>query len=414
MTNASFLPIAILTVLSLNGFSQSNAPATTAPATATTAPAATSPDTAKKNNPLPSVMAGVGVLYFNGNIGKGSGITAYTTIRGGYTIGVEERPVSFLGIQLDAMFGKLAASERSDTPSNNLNFQTNVMQFELTANLHLDGLLLKKDAPIAPYLYTGFSFMTYSKYTDLYDAAGQPYYYWTDGSIRDVPQNAYDVSTANASNNYHVVHRSYNYNTLVATGSTECVPIGLGVKVKLTDNIAVNVQAAYYFTFTNSLEVYSSVANGTAKDKYLYSFATIEYHFTRKQESHLDETRYQNVTMDNSFIQDTLKKNDKGISAADANRLDSLYNHRDTSAVDRSEAFNAHPTEGALKAQDQEEIKKSHDPNKVPPRFRPADKNHDGYISSQEITEAIDEFFDGTSTMTIADINGLIDYFFDQ
>jgi len=408
MTNASFLPIAILTVLSLNGFSQSSSTATTPP------PAATSPDTAKKNGALPSVMGGVGVLYFNGNIGKGSGITAYSTIRGGYTIGVEERPISFLGIQLDAMIGKLASSERSDTPSNNLNFQTNVVQVELTANLHLDGLLLKKDAPIAPYLYTGFSYMSYSKYTDLYDSKGEKYYYWTDGSIRNVPQNAYDVSTANASNNYHVVQRSYNYNTLVASGSTECVPIGLGVKVKLTDNIAVNVQAAYYFTFTNSLEVYSSVANGTAKDKYLYSFATIEYHFTRKQESHLDETRYQNVTMDNSFIQDTLKKNDKGISEADSKRLDSLYEHHDTSAVSRSEAFNEHPTEGALKEQDQDELKKKHDPNKVPPRFRPADKNHDGYISSQEITEAIDEFFDGTSTMTIADINGLIDYFFDQ
>ena len=54
------------------------------------------------------------------------------------------------------------------------------------------------------------------------------------------------------------------------------------------------------------------------------------------------------------------------------------------------------------------------DPNKIPARIRAIDKNHDGFITSQEISEAIDDFFNGTSNLTIADINFAIDYFFDQ
>src|ERR1700739_3801728 len=110
MSNSRFLPIAILTALSVNGFAQSS---TTAPAQSPSA------DTAKKAGPLPSVMGGIGVLYFNGNINRASSITPLSTVRAGYTLAIEERPVSFLGIQLDAMIGKLATSKRSSNPDSN-------------------------------------------------------------------------------------------------------------------------------------------------------------------------------------------------------------------------------------------------------------------------------------------------------
>jgi hypothetical protein len=407
MSNARFLPIAILTALSINGFAQSS---TTAPAQN---PAA---DTAKKTGPLPSVMGGIGVLYFNGNINRTSSVTPFSTVRAGYSFAIEERPVSFLGIQLDGMIGKLATSKRSNNPDSNFNFQMNVFQGELTINLHFDGLILKKDAVIAPFIYTGISYMSYSNYADQKDANGNPYYYWTDGSIRNEPQNAQDVITAK------IVQRDYTYETFLNSGSSINIPIGIGAKFRITENIAMNVQAANYYLFSNpgSLEGYKNV--GTKSDSYLYAFATLEYHFTHHSSTYVDESRYTAFTGDPTFIQDTVKHNTSSdMSAADeaAANEKATKNFLDTNnSLSRQEAeeFWAHPNGKQLTTIDKknESGAKKYDYNKLPPRFRPADKNKDGYISSTEITQAIDEFFDGTSVMTIADINALIDYFFDQ
>ncbi|HTB05816.1 MAG TPA: hypothetical protein VK806_02600 [Bacteroidia bacterium] len=357
---------------------------------------------------LPSIMGGVGVLYFNGDIGKGAGITAYSTIRGGYTFGVEERVVKFLGIQLSGIYGNLAASERSDDPNSNKNFQSTIMQGDLTINLHFDGFILKSNAVIAPFIYAGFSFMSFKTATDSLDANGHPYYYWTDGSIRNEAQNASDILTAK------VIQRDYTYETPLNSGSTFCVPVGVGLKMRISDHLKMNVQAAYYFTFSKDIEHYSL---SSANNKYLYSFFTLEYQFGKKPAEEANQKRYEGVDF-SSMMKDTVKP--KEANQQQLAKLDSAAAHADTSAIDRSAMFNDNPNLSFLKDLDkahQQQV--ASNPNtasahKLPKEFEAADKNHDGYISSQEITQVIDEFFDGTSPYTIADINKLIDYFFDQ
>jgi hypothetical protein len=398
----------MLTVLSVNVMSQ----------TSNTAPGS---GDSIKHSALPSIMGGIGVTYFNGNINNASGVTPYSTVRTGFSLGVEERPVIFLGVSLSGMYGQLASSERSETPSKNLNFQATILSGELTANLHFDGLIMKPDAVLSPFIFAGVSFLSGTSYADTRDAKGEPYYYWTDGSIRNEPETAADITTAK------IIQRSYKYDSTLGSISTLCIPVGVGLKFRLTDNILMNVQAAYYFTFSNDLEGYKNLSTsvnastgGAAaalkNEKYLFSVCTIEYHFTPKDNSpKVDESRYSNVPWQSIDVKvDTVKANTKDISAADAKRLDSLDQHHDTSAVDRAAAFFANPNAGGSIVKSIDDQKHNVDPDKLPARFRPADKNHDGYISSQEITQTIDEFFDGTSPMTIADINALIDYFFDQ
>ena len=358
---------------------------------------------------LPSILGGVGVLYFNGSIGKGAGITAYSTIRGGYTFGVEERVVKFLGIQLSGIYGNLAASERSDTPKSNKNFQSTIMQGDLTFVLHFDGLIFKPTAVVAPFIYAGISFMSFKTATDSLDQNGHPYYYWTDGSIRNQAQNSADILTAK------IIQRDYTYETPLNSGSTFCVPVGIGVKMRITDNLKMNVQAAYYLTFSKDIEHYNITS---MNDKYLYSFFTLEYQFGKKAtDNGASQQRYQSVDF-TAMMNDTVKHKD--VDQAQLAKLDSAAAHRDTSAIDRSAMFNDNPSLSFLKDMDkahQQQV--ATNPNassghKLPKEFEAADKNHDGYISSQEITQVIDEFFDGTSPYTIADINKLIDYFFDQ
>jgi hypothetical protein len=411
MSNVRILSIAMLTLVSVNVMSQ----------TSNTAPGS---GDSIKHSALPSILGGIGVTYFDGNINHSSGVTPYSTVRTGYSLGVEERPVMFLGVALEGMYGQIASSERSEVPAKNLNFQATVIQGELTLNLHFDGLIMKPDAVLSPFIYAGISFLSGNSYADTRDAKGEPYYYWTDGSIRNEAQVAQNISTAK------IIQRSYKYDSLLGPISTLCIPVGVGLKFRLTDNILMNVQAAYYFTFSNDLENYKNLATDQAagsttssassalkNEKYLYSVCTIEYHFTPKDNSpKVDESRYSNVPWQSIDVKvDTVKVNTKDISKDQEDELLKKEQNRDTSAVDRAAAFFANPNAGGgIVTGIDNGATGTHDPSKVPARIRAVDKNHDGYITSQEITQAIDEFFDGTSTLTIADINYAIDYFFDQ
>jgi len=50
----------------------------------------------------------------------------------------------------------------------------------------------------------------------------------------------------------------------------------------------------------------------------------------------------------------------------------------------------------------------------IPAKFKRLDVNNDGYISFDELVKSINDFFDESSTYLPADINELIDFFFEQ
>jgi len=355
---------------------------------------------------LPSFALGAGVLWFNGDIGKGAGVSPYSTIRPGASFTIEERPFSFLGFSLSGLYGSLAASERSLDSANNLNFQSKIISGDLLVNFHLDGAILKNDAPIAPFVYAGVSFLYYNPYSDLKDAQGQPYFYWTDGTIRNEPQNSGDILTAK------IINRDYTYETPLDSGkyskTTLCIPVGIGLKFRITSSFCMNIQTTYYFTFSPNIDNYKLSGKN---NKFMYSFFSLEYRIGGDRDKR--EKRYEGVDFSAFVIKDTarpvpvveVKEKPMSDSAIAA------QHGRDTMAMDRSQVFNENPKIDALTNVDKS-VKGG--PHKLPPRFQPADKNGDGVISSQEISSAIDDFFDGTSTMTIADINAMIDYFFDQ
>lgn len=394
MSIIKFTSIAALSVVALQGMSQTtdNTPFSVQP---------------------PSVALGAGVLHFNGDIGKGVGVTAYSTIRAGFNLTVEERPLPYLGISLTGLYGKLSASERSLDTTRNLNFESKIMQGDLWLTFHFAGSIFKYDAPVDPFIYSGVSFLSFSPYTDRKDANGNPYYYWTDGTIRNQPENSSDILTAK------VINRDYTYETSLDSGKytkhTFSIPVGAGIKLRVTDNFFVNLQTTYYLTFSPNIDNYSLTGKN---NRYIYSSITLEYQF-RKKEADPDAAKFAGVDF-SALIKDTVKAT-KAKPAPENQMSDSAIAAqyaRDTVAESRSQMFNENPSLQALANEDVAIQKKassgSSSAHVVPARFKAADKNGDGYISSNEITEAIDDFFDGTSSMTIADINALIDYFFDQ
>lgn len=400
---------------------------------------------------LPSVFIGAGILSFNGDVGKGLDISSLTRIRSGFTVGVEQRFGSVLGLSLSGVFGKLANSDHG--LKSNLNFESPITQGDLNLILHFD----KRSSIIAPYLQAGISFVKFDPHGDLKDKNGTLYNYWADGTIRNLPE------TTPPPTNSLLIQRDYIYETQLKDPNDNykrtslAVPLGIGFKLNATQNLAFNIAGTYYLTFTDRID---NVKAGKA-DSYVFGYVSIEYKFFKKEKESgtigsVDFASLDKLDSDEDGVADkddncmgTSKGltvdlhgcpvdadedgipdyKDQEINSAKGARVDELgvtltdkaiaekNSKMDSAATERSQIFNQNPSLSYLKSIEnkvKEERKTNPPKSTIPAALQFADKNKDGLITTNEITDAIDAFFDGNSTLTIVKLNSLIDYFFEQ
>ena len=122
----------------------------------------------------------------------------------GYDISISNPLTDYLDIKFYGMMGTIGANERSLT--RNLNFQSDITTGGFIINYNF-GHILKKDHFVNPYLGVGFESIEFLSKTDLYDANGNYYHYWSDGSIRDIAENSPLAASAN------FIYRDYTYET---------------------------------------------------------------------------------------------------------------------------------------------------------------------------------------------------------
>lgn len=409
----------------------------------------------EKAKQLPSIAIGGGVLSFNGDIGSGINLSSFSRIRGGYNLTVEQRIGKIIGVSINGIYGKLADSERSKT--RNLNFQTSIIQADLNLVLHFDNdLILKRNSACAPYLFVGFGFLKFDPYGDLTDKNGAKYNYWSDGTIRNLPE---------ADSLAVIVQRDYTYETKLTDSTTKytrhtfALPIGGGFKLKILDNLDINIGATYYMTFSDWIDNYKSGKN----DNYIYANVNIQYNFGKPYDDSkeiykaVDFSALDKLDTDEDGVTDgddrcpstpkgvkvdgrgcaldgdedgvpdyldkePLTKKDALVDVNGVTQTDQMIAEKqaqfDSLATERNQLFNENPSLAFLK-EVEAKTKEAHktNPNKtstIPYALRAADKNNDGYISTDEITQAIDGFFEGDSNFTVEKLNDLIDYFFEQ
>jgi len=407
---------------------------------------------------LPSIYAGAGVMSFNGDIGKGLDISSLTRIRSGFTVGLEQRMGTFLGVSLNGVFGKLANSDHS--ASSNLNFESPIMQGDLNLVFHFDNdFLFKTNSIVAPYIQAGISFIKFDPHGDLKNKNGVAYNYWSDGTIREVPEMFPPQKDA------VIIQRDYSYETQLTDPTDNYkrtslgLPLGLGFKLNATDLLSFNIAGTYYLTFTDRID---NIKAGKS-DRYFFGFVSMELKFYKKskekeEHSSVDFASLDKADLDEDGVADKdddcpgtikgtsvnshgcpLDSDDDGIPDFKDKELNSLKGatvdefgvtvtdqsiaektkKMDSTATERSELFLQNPSLSYLKNVEnkfKEERKNNPTAKKptIPPALKVADKNKDGLITTNEITEAIDAFFDGNPAFSIEKINSLIDYFFEQ
>lgn len=414
-----------------------------------------------------SLSGGFGIFTFNGDIGKGADVSTYSRITTGYSGGLEVRFGKFIGLQAGGLMGTLSQSERSKT--RNLNFSSPITQFNLNVMLYFDNdAIMPRASMAAPYLNFGAGYLMFDPHGDLKDASGAGYYYWSDGSIRDLPETKANISTSKQ------LKRDYSYETKLTDSvvnysrSTISIPLGGGFRLKMSDHLNVNLGATYFLTQSDFIDNLKDGKN----DSYLYSYFSLQYNFFRKAKAEQEKEKDKGPKVDFANI-DKIDSDGDGVPDVDdhcqstpkglkvdrsgcpldddgdgvANHLDKEPGtkkgatvdengvtqtdamfaekvRRDSLAREREAGFASNPTLDYLKEIDkQQESKKTSPSNpttpnnsssKIPAALRSADKNNDGYISSDEISAVIDGFFEGGSDFTVEKINDLIDYFFEQ
>jgi opacity protein-like surface antigen len=405
----------------------------------------------------PSIGLGIGVLSFNGDVGSGFDLSSFSRVKTGFNLNVEQRIGKYIGVAFNGTYGKLSDSQRDKNV--NLNFQTKVIQGDLNFVINFDNdMLLERNSAFAPYLSVGIGYLKFDSYGDLKDKNGIPYNYWTDGTIRDKPQS--DPAAASSK----IIQRDYTYETQLKDSVTNykrntiTIPIGAGLKFKVNEKISLNVGATYNLTMTDWID---NIKRG-GNDNYVFANVSVHYCFSQPYDD--SEERYKGVDFssidktdsdgdgvtdendncsatpkgvkidghgcpidgDEDGIPDYRDKepltkigamvDENGVTITD--KIIAEKNKADTLATERSQVFNENPSLGFLKDVEAKSAEaRKNAPNtasKIPAALKPADKNNDGFITTDEISAAIDAFFDGDSVFTVEKLNDLIDYFFEQ
>jgi hypothetical protein len=277
---------------------------TTSPKTPT--PTYTSPYTATPQSASSSEST---EFIFKPTIGLGSGMFSFfgdlyqkhfqspQVSRIGYELNVTQALNSYLQFNFNVLYGNLGANERFVNSGRNLNFESRIFLGGVQV-IYDFGNFLPADREASPYLLTGFETFEFTSKTDLYDAKGNRYYYWSDNSIRNMSET--DPNAENAVE----IKRDYTYETDLQKLNRDgfgkypehsfAIPVGIGVRFKLNDYLNFNVGTTMHFTMTDYID--GVTANSTenragnkSKDRFMMTSFGLSYNFGITKGKHTPE-----------------------------------------------------------------------------------------------------------------------------
>ena len=265
-----------------------------------------SSDSTSKNNPptkqkdesifKPSIGLGTGMLSFYGDLYT-SHFQPPMLSRIGYELTVSQKFTDYLMFNFYALYGKLGADERNGPNNRNLNFESQIRAGGINLLYNFDNFLPKKrDA--SPFISLGFESFEFLSKTDQYDQYGNKYYYWTDGTIRNIDQNAPNAATAIQ------IKRDYTYESDIREMNLDgfgkypersfAIPVGVGFMFKISDAWDFKLGTTMHFTFTDNIDGVSnnSVGNRAGNknyDKFMMTSFSIHYNFGTKDKEQEEE-----------------------------------------------------------------------------------------------------------------------------
>ena len=197
---------------------------------------------------------------FHGDIGAFSVNKIFTNTRPCFSLDIEKRLGKIIGLQLMFVKGKISDNYRSAIMEENKNFESNIFKTNFNIILNTDNYL-KNKGNFSPYLALGGGFLMFDSYSDLKDANGNLYNYWSDGTIRDISEND------SLSNTASFLYRDYDYETSLSNDSvnydnfTFLLPVTVGFKWKVNPYLQGRVYTTYNTLLTDWIDNVSNQKN---------------------------------------------------------------------------------------------------------------------------------------------------------
>jgi hypothetical protein len=408
---------------------------------------------------MPVIGVTTGTLFFFGDVTNSYSTPFSNTY--GFRINVSTPPFdrerTFL-VNFYLLTGKLTGNERSLTdPDRNLNFKSSLTAFGINLEYGFGHLFKDRSPILQPFVSLGFQPFMFSAKGDLLRPEGT-YNYWSDGTIRDVPEN-----DPNLVGN-QVLARDWIYETdlrdadLYGLGRYSqfsfAIPVDAGVDFNVSQRLKFRLGTSFHFSFTDLIDNVSSEGTGItgnkANDHYMFSYVGLKFDLfsepkTRTEEllfAELDDFDYMMFDDDDGDgvlngsddcpetpagvpvdtlgcpfdtdldgVPDYLDQEESPSGAiVDANGVEmseddliSLLAIRE--AVPRSELglyIAAQQTTRQMTMADLDE------------KFHVLDTDSDGYLSFDELLLSIDDFFDYRSFMNTEEVYMVINFFFAQ
>ena len=231
----------------------------------------------------PQLSLGTGMFTFYGDIGSNHKGYHPTVSRIGYDLRLINPINDYLDVSFYVLFGQVSASERSET--RNLNFNSHITTGGWTLNYNFKHLL-KPERNMDPYISFGLESMEFLSKSDMYDANGNYYNYWSDGTIRNMEEGS--IGSENATE----IYRDYVYESDIReldldgfgrySERTFAIPLEVGANFHVTDRIKFRVGTSMHFAFSDlvdgiTVESVGGRQGDKANDKFLYSHFALSF-----------------------------------------------------------------------------------------------------------------------------------------
>lgn len=241
----------------------------------------------------PKISLGVGMLSFHGDL-YAKHFQAPWTARIGYDLNISQRLFKPLQLNFNILFGQLGANEWLNNRQEN--FQSEIRAGGVSLMYDFGNFLSDKNK-IRPWVSVGVNSFEFLSKTDLFDKNGNRYYYWSDGSIKNIDESAPTASLAVNLN------RDYLYETDIRELNKDgfgkyperawAFPIGFGALMQVTDRFDFKIGMQYYLTTTDYIDGITKNSLGTRtgtkqRDNFVYTSFALQYDLVITKKSKID------------------------------------------------------------------------------------------------------------------------------
>lgn len=391
----------------------------------------------KSYQELPTIDINFGINHLFGDVAIENGLSPYTQF--GYQLKLSQCFAQAFQGSFTLHTGAFHADETRGTTG--INYRTSFVSQQLSLEYNFFPLLKPKENGrqlIRPYVGAGVGMIAFRSKGDLKDANGNTYHYWSDGTVRNVPDGSVPPSEST------ILERDRIYETDLRSADVDglgnypqvafSVPINAGLRFQFSDHLGMNVAFSYVFNFNDLIDNVSSASTGAREgndrqDNHLFGSIGLSFYIGRSKKNEVArETPPTYVKEDkdgdlkesepvSQTVEDTTE-----LKQPDSTRIEEpLMEHVRASdpepapeqeEVEKNVSTSTDTDQPSAQKWNLETIEQM--PDKNVGDYHWADLNRNGRISPDEVLHFIDLLFEGTSERTVTDIQNLIDQYFDQ